>query len=411
MAKAQAYGSGSTPDGYRGASAPPVAAPVWKHRVYIDRPAALHTLAADLTSARILAIDAEFVQVRKYGPADPSHRLMLLQFASDNDYDTSYVVDALRVADLSPLQTALSDGAILKLFHGISADARVLATRGLSAHHTLDLEATSRSIFGQRESGLQAMLQRACAMHLDKTLQRADWSRRPLTSAMIAYAARDAEMTYVLYGWLKSNYPWAVALHEVAANEHLPPVAGWLLPYIESSRNRPVELAVVEAGLANNIPAQVRDLRAALGLLPHPGQRVRVMRLISDLNLTALAPDLHPYLAAPASEERGGALRTLGRLRDRSAQPQMRALLEDPVQDVRQMAQNALDHIKGTGFAVKRPPRPGATNVWTVGAATSEPQGDPDDWRARLRARFAVSSSSDITPSGDEPAPGERNEE
>ena len=38
------------------------------------------------------------------------------------------------------------------------------------------------------------MLQRAFHYRLDKSLQRTDWTRRPLPPAMVAYAARDAEM-------------------------------------------------------------------------------------------------------------------------------------------------------------------------------------------------------------------------
>ncbi|MGH2515787.1 MAG: hypothetical protein ACRDHP_09035, partial [Ktedonobacterales bacterium] len=298
--------------GYLGDSAAPILAPGWKRRLYIDRPADLVALAADLASAHLLAIDAEFSQVYARGPDDPAHRLALLQLAIDNDASVSYVIDSQRLVDLSPLQSALANPAILKLFHGIGSDARVLATRGLVAHHTLDLEAVSRSIFGQRESGLQAMLLRACGIRLDKSLQRADWSRRPLTPAMVAYAARDAEMTLVLYGWLRTNYAWAVALHETPAGEPPPVVAPWILPYLEGARPRPAAYAIADAGIAGNIAAQERDLHEALAAVTHPTQRARVLRLIADLELAGLAPNLEPYFTAPASEERAGAARTAG---------------------------------------------------------------------------------------------------
>src|SRR5262249_2444694 len=153
-------------DGYRGASPPPAEAPVWQRRLFIDRRADLAALAHSLNDARILAIDAEFVNARVRGPDDPTHRLALLQLAADDGYRAAYGVDTLRLPAPSALAAPLADGAVLKLFHGISADARMLATRGLYARHTLDLEAVSRSIFGQRESGLQAMLQRACGVRL-----------------------------------------------------------------------------------------------------------------------------------------------------------------------------------------------------------------------------------------------------
>jgi hypothetical protein len=388
--------------GYRGPSAPPIVAPIWKHRHFVDRLAELRTVAAELAQAGVLAIDAEFVQTRGPRRSDtPTHRLALLQFARDDDAGDSFVIDALRLPDLSPLAVALEDPAILKLFHGISADARMLASRGLVARRTLDLEAVSRSIFGQRESGLQAMLQRACNIRLDKSLQRSDWARRPLTPAMIAYAARDAEMTLVLYGWLAAHYAWAVELHVHPADEQQPNVAPWLLPLLEGPRPRPIELVVAEAGLSADMPAQEAALRAALVAVRHPAQRARVMRFISDLGLVGLAGDLEPYLGALASEERAGAARALGRLRVPDIAQRLGPLLDDPVQEVRQVAHFALEQQQNT------PPVPASTRparqshgLWTVGAAdgdeASDPN-DPNDWRAALRARFGVVDEGDIT--------------
>ncbi len=396
MARGQGASSGGARDGYRGPSAPPVAVPAWKRRLYIDRPADLAALARDLAAAHVIAIDAEFVQTYGRAPGVPSHRLALLQFALDNEHRASYVVDTLRLVDLEPLRAPLANGAILKLFHGVSADLRMLASRDLAVSHILDLEAVSRSIFGQRESGLQAMLQRAANVRIDKSLQRSDWARRPLTSAMVAYAARDAEMTYALYGWLAANYSWAVALHEMAAGEPPPNVAPWIAPFLDGGRGRAPEIALAEAGLTGNVPEQERTLRAALAAVRHPGQRVRVLRLIADLALTGLAPDVRPLLDAPASEERAGAARTLGRLRDTAARADLERRLEDPVEDVRQAARTALDFLGQPAPAPKRTMRREGVNggVWTVGD-DEPPPAAADDWRSTLRARFSVPPESD----------------
>lgn len=379
------------PQGYLGEAAPPTTAPIWKRRLYIDRPADLRAVAGELASARVLAIDAEFSQPKVREPDEPSHRLALLQLACDNEQRASFVIDALRLADLSPLRPALENPGVLKLFHGIGSDARVLATRGLEARNTLDLEAVSRSIFGQRESGLQKMLQRACEIRLDKSLQRADWSRRPLTPAMVAYAARDAEMTLVLHGWLRQNYAWAVALHETPADETPPQVAAWIAPYLDGARPRPVVLAVAEAGIANHLPRQQEDVRVALLAVRHPNQRARVMRVITDLELTRLAGDLRPFITAEASEERAGAIRAIGRLHDKSSLPLIQPLLEDPVQDVRQAAYLAIEQL--SGVAPRRPARrerPTTGPVKWTSAASEEEPASAEDWRVKLRARFGT---------------------
>ena len=428
----------SADDGYRGPSAPQVPVPVWKRRLFIDRPADLAAFVTEACEATALAIDAEFTTNYRRGPNDPPHRLTLLQFAFDNDYRASYVVDALRLYDLSPLQELLGRAATLKLFHGIGADTQVLATRGLVARGTLDLEAVSRSLFGSHESGLQAMAQRAFGVRLDKSLQRADWSRRPLTAAMVAYAARDAEITFALADWLTANYPAQVARYVVPADEAPPAIAAsWVAASLERGRAYPIEDAVEDAGLTDDVAAQTVALRQALGAVQRPPQRARLMRYISDLALTDLAPDLRPALTAPTAEERAGAARALGRLRDRAAETLLRPLLDDPVPDVRQAATLALDNLKsdtpprlpyrralgraqdahpasdGANLAntisgspaTETPPNgerpaPGgprratptrppttAPRMWTTGPADDEPPAD--DWRAALRARFA----------------------
>lgn len=378
-------------EGYRGELPPPLAPPPRTRWTFVERPDELLRTAAALRGATVLAIDAEFMQVRVRGPDDPSHRLALLQLAAMPGAEGAYVVDPLRLTDLSPLEEPLQDGRLLKLFHGSGADTRVLATRGLVARHTLDLEAVSRSIFGQRESSLQSMLLRACGVRLDKSLQRSDWTRRPLTPAMLAYAARDAAMTLVLYTWLAAHYPWAIALHEEPEDEVAPAVAAWISPFLEGSRSQRVEWAVAEAGLEGNIPALVEALRGALAAVRRPGQRARVIRMISDLDLTVLAADLRPLLTSPAVEERAGAARALGRLRDTAAEPAVRALLNDAVQDVRQAAQAALQYLTSepptTGNAATRG-RQGTGASWTVGESSADAQV-PGGWQAALRARFA----------------------
>lgn len=401
--------------GYQGEIPPPLVPPGGGTWAYVDRPEALVQVAETLASMSVLAIDAEFVQVYHRGPDDPPHRLALLQLAGAPGSQVAYVIDALRLDDLSPIQHALGDPAILKLFHGMGADVRVLATRRLIARHTLDLEAVSRSIFGSRESSLQNMLLRACGIRLDKSLQRSDWTRRPLLPAMLAYAARDASMTLALYHWLAARYPWAVALHEVAANPPTLVVAPWLQPLLESGRGQRAEWAVAHAGLDENRAQQAADLSAALSTMRAPVLRSRVIRFIGELELTELAEVLHPLLADQAAEVRTAAARTLGRLRDASAEPLLRALVTDPVQDVREAAGAGLAYLaSGHGprspMVVTRTTRANASR-WTLEARADDTAQFADEapWQAALRARFPASASRASQASGASPQTDETN--
>lgn len=265
------------------------------------------------------------------------------------------------------------------------------------------------------------MLQRACGVRLDKSFQRAEWGRRPLTMAMIAYAARDAQMTYVLYGWLRDHYPWAVDLHEVDADEPPPQAADWLRPFLDGGRGRSVEMAVAEAGLSGRTQTVTADLRAALAVARHPVQRVRLFRIVGELGLKGMADDLRPYLASPASEERASTARSLGRLHDAAARPTLQALTTDPVEDVRVAAHYALDHRvthatghSGTGSGghsggTGQSGHSGGAGQpirWTSGDDGDNGGADAaaDDWRARLRAQFPQPSAEDGEQDGDDNA-------
>jgi hypothetical protein len=379
-----------------GAVPPPLPPPgrtVW---TYIERPDDAARLAAAFSACETLAIDVEFVQARgRIAPGQPAHTLALLQLMGAPGPARAVVLDALRLPDLGALAAPFADERILKLFHGIGADAQVLAGRGLIARRTLDLEAVSRTIFGSRESSLQAMLLRACGVRLDKSLQRSDWTRRPLTPAMLAYAARDAHVTLVLYSWLAQHYSWAVALHEAQDLQAPPSVAGWIAPFLQGGRLARGEWGPVEAAMAARRGERTAELRQALAAVHVPAQQARLLRLIGDLVVTQLAPDVASLLASPASEVRASAARCIGRLRDEATGAALRGLLEDPVQDVREAAQFALDTLAGAPAAPRV--RRDADGGWTTGGE-SDGATPVAGWQAALLARLESPVEPDAEP-------------
>lgn len=384
----ESEGLDSTQLGYLGSSPPPDTPPGKGKRAWVDRPEQLLHAVSVLAQAPVVAVDAEFTQVRSRMQVDTatiSQRLALLQLAVEEE---CFVVDALRLHDLSPLKAVVENPAIVILLHGAGADLRVMADRDLNVLHYYDLEAASRSIFGQHESSLAAMLQRALHVHLDKSLQRTDWSRRPLPPAMVAYAARDAEMTLALYRWLAKHYGWALQLHDYTNT--FEPVAFWIEPFLRGTSSVSAETAVAEAkaeGIILSNAQIVGDCRAALTALTHPMHRSRLLRLIADLSLTEMAADIESLLLSPTSDERSASARALGRLGIKEAQPLIRPLLQDPVQDVRKAAQTALRNLSNTPLRTYTTPviklADGARS-WTVGE--TETNNEEDDWKARLRS-------------------------
>ena len=378
--------------GFLGDSPPYGKLPNRGARAWVDRPEQLQQAAVVLRQASIVAIDAEFTQARSYNSseaASSSPRLALLQLAIDGQ---CFVVDALRLRDLSPLADVVDNRGIRTLLHGAGADLRVMAERELFVTYYYDLEAISRSVFGQHESSLAAMLMRAFNTRLDKSLQRTDWTRRPLPPAMVAYAARDAEMTLALYYWLSEHFPWALLVHD--SDNLQAAVAPWIAPFLRGTSPLPADVVVAEAirqGSIRDREQLVTDCRVALVTLIHPMLRSRLLRLISDLALTQLVPEIEPLLNAPAADVRASAIRALGRMDGEHHKEQIRPLLADPVHDARKAAQTALRSPgQKTGKANAATPirNVDGSRSWTIGASASdeEDRADEDDWKARLRS-------------------------
>ncbi len=376
--------------GYFGVTPPPGKLPEKGQRTWVDRPEQLLHVVKALGKSNIVAVDAEFTQVRLRGQNNVvtySQRLALLQLAID---DQCFVVDTLRLNDLSPLTSVVENPAIIILLHGAGSDLRVMAERGLNVAHYYDLEATCRSIFGQHESSLAAMLQRAFQFRLDKSLQRTDWTRRPLPLAMVAYAARDAEMTLVLYYWLDEHFRWALKIHESTNQQE--PVASWIEPFLRGASPVPADVAVAEAmeqGIILNQEQLVVDCRAALMSLTNPMRRSRLLRLLADLALVELFPEIESLLSAQTAEERAAAIRALNRLDGARSKALILPLLHDPVQDVRKAVQTALR------TPINREPQSkwtmpikstDGTRRWTVGETGETSSAEETDWKARLRS-------------------------
>ena len=141
----------------------------------------LEALFARLRTAPLLAVDTEAASFHRY-----TDRVYLLQISSR---DETAVVDPLAVASLAPLAEVLADPAVEIVFHDADYDLRLLDREyGYRANNIFDTRIAAQ-LLNEPGVGLAALLEKYLDVRLDKRFQRADWSARPLSPEMLAYAA------------------------------------------------------------------------------------------------------------------------------------------------------------------------------------------------------------------------------
>ncbi|MBI4501790.1 MAG: ribonuclease D [Gemmatimonadetes bacterium] len=144
---------------------------------------AVRSLAARLRGEPVVAFDTEAASFHRY-----IDRVYLIQISSPRE---TAIVDPLATDDLSPLGDLLANPAIEVVFHDADYDLRSLDRDfGFRARRVFDTRIAAQ-LLGEPGVGLSALLQKYFGVTLNKKMQRADWSQRPLTQEMIDYAAAD----------------------------------------------------------------------------------------------------------------------------------------------------------------------------------------------------------------------------
>ncbi len=146
-------------------------------------------------AAAWLALDTEADSLHAY-----PEKVCLIQISTTQG---DRLVDPLAGLDLTPFLDALAGRELI--FHAADYDLRLLRK-----HH----EFTPSAIFdtmlagrllGDRQFGLSSLVEKYLGVKLDKGSQKADWSRRPLTPKMLAYARNDTHYLKPLEEQLKAR--------------------------------------------------------------------------------------------------------------------------------------------------------------------------------------------------------------
>ncbi|MDD4890783.1 MAG: hypothetical protein PHU85_12740 [Phycisphaerae bacterium] len=89
---------------------------------------------------------------------------------------------------------------VVKVIHNASFEEAVFAESGLPIANIFDTCQASRDSRPDADGHrLDQVVARELGLRMDKTCQKADWRRRPLSQTMIDYAALDAEVMIALH--------------------------------------------------------------------------------------------------------------------------------------------------------------------------------------------------------------------
>ena len=152
---------------------------------YIDTSKALLEAAAEWKPAAELAVDLECENnLHHYGAY-----ISLIQISTKNK---NWIVDVLKLGDIKPLTAVLENPAIQKIFHDVSFDFRILQDQ-FSCHPRNVFDTQIAALFlGKEHLGLGDLLKEYFGVEKESRYQMADWTKRPLNTEMLAYAAKDA---------------------------------------------------------------------------------------------------------------------------------------------------------------------------------------------------------------------------
>ncbi|MFZ0123382.1 MAG: ribonuclease D, partial [Xanthobacteraceae bacterium] len=222
----------------------------------------LAAACARLAHHPFVTVDTEFLRETTYYPL-----LCVAQIASA---DEAIVIDALAAGiDLAPFFELMVDERVLKVFHAARQDIEIVwHMAGRIPHPVFDSQVAAMVLgFGDSISYDQ-LVQRVTGDNLDKSNRFTDWSRRPLSSAQLAYAVSDVTHLRDVYLALaddlarRGRSEWVGEEMEILTSPgtyRAEPENAW--QRLKTRVRKPKELAVlIEIAAWREREAQARDL-------------------------------------------------------------------------------------------------------------------------------------------------------
>jgi ribonuclease D len=144
---------------------------------------ALNHLVRQLRSHKKVALDTESNSLYAY-----KEQVCLIQISIPG---MDYILDTIRLTDLSYLGNIMRDENIEKILHGAEYDVMCLKRDfNFKIKNLFDTRVALRTL-GRKRTGLGDVLDEEFGVNINKKWQRANWGQRPLPPELLNYARLD----------------------------------------------------------------------------------------------------------------------------------------------------------------------------------------------------------------------------
>ena len=155
-------------------------------------------LLDDLERQEEVAVDTEADSFYSY-----REKVCLMQITAE---DRDYLVDPLAAdVDMTLLGELFEDPECIKVFHDGEYDVLILKREHDFSFSNLFDTRVAAATLGSKSPGLASVIEAEFGVELDKSQQRSDWAKRPLSEEQIVYARLDTHFLLPLMHRLRTR--------------------------------------------------------------------------------------------------------------------------------------------------------------------------------------------------------------
>ena len=179
--------------------------------ILVEDAGGLERLLADLAGQDEIAVDTEADSFYRY-----REQVCLIQITVE---DRDYLVDPLAKVQLEGVGKILADPRKIKVFHDGEYDVLILKRDFSYTFRNLFDTRVAAAALGFTTPGLAAVIADRFGVELDKSLQRSNWSNRPLTQRQIDYARLDTHYLLPLMDELAQTHQGTLLVVKVDTDQ------------------------------------------------------------------------------------------------------------------------------------------------------------------------------------------------